>query len=60
MSLTYNEVVYIFCRSIDWMHLPDEVRLKKLQEEMLRIDWDRVPDDDRQINYKDYYRKEQN
>lgn len=57
MSLTYKEVIYIFWRSMDWIHLPDDVRLKKIREEMSLIDWEKVPDDHGQINYEDYYRK---
>ncbi len=58
MALTYKQVVYLFLRSIDWIHLSDLERTERIKEEMRRIDWDRVPDGGGQINYEDYYRKE--
>lgn len=58
MALTYKQVIYIFNRSIEWMDLPDAERTERIKDEMLRIDWNRVPNDPGQINYEEYYRKD--
>ena len=55
MSLTYKQISYLFDRSFDWLHLPDDVRTRRLEDEMAKIDWNKVPDDAVEINYEDYY-----
>lgn len=58
MALTYKQVIYIFNRSIDWLYLSDYERTERMIVEMQRIDWDRIPDEQCEIDYREYYKEQ--